>query len=254
MICNVARGPRAFQAPEWRSRMLVLLNANGTSECARGALRSLGPALSTRLPGVRIRYSVASGDDDLSRSLVEFRGYELLDAVAELTWPVDEPLPPAELLVEPVLEAVEGSARIRSLVAGQAAILLDDPAVHFMLMTGTRLAHKPIEEFRHWWLHQHAPLVERLCFPMETYGQLHADRALSERLCRRGNLDYKTVDAADSVYLADVEAFLAQTGIPEVAAELRNDEVQFCDVAAGGFGMIGTVLFDSRPPQLSAQG
>src|ERR1700677_1067156 len=43
MVSNVARGPRALQAPEWRPRVLVLLNADGAPDGDRAALRSLGP-------------------------------------------------------------------------------------------------------------------------------------------------------------------------------------------------------------------
>jgi hypothetical protein len=242
---STAPGPRPFNPVAWQPRLLVLLKRSNPSDTALGALRDLGPALAGAYPGTRVRVSVASGDSPLTRSLVEFRGYELMDAVAEISWPIDAPLEEVDWRLAALQRTIGDAAKIRTLIAGAAVALLDDPAPNFLLMTGIRVPGVSVADFRHWWLRQHAPLVERYCYPMQAYEQLHAERVLSETLCRTAQVDFRPADAADSVYLADVDAFFAQVGRPDVEKLLRDDEIPFSDVTAGGMGMVGTVVFDS---------
>jgi hypothetical protein len=246
MIEKIASGPRPFKKPEWRPRLMVILNSLRPGEGAKTALSALGPTFSDCYPGVRVRYSVTGADSPLLRSLVEFRGYELVEAVAELTWPFGTPIEEVDWSLESTRKAVASAARIRTLIAGEVTALLDDPASTFVLMTGTRVRGKSVQEFRNWWLRLHGPLVERYCFPMASYEQLHADRALSQQLCRACEVEYRAVDAADSVYLDDLEAFFVQVGKPDVEQLLRKDETPFSDVTAGGLGMVGSVVFDTN--------
>jgi hypothetical protein len=245
MIDKIASVSRPFKKPAWRPRLMVMLNGPAPGEGAIGALAGLGPALAECYDGVRVRYCVRSGDSALSRSLVEFRGYELVEAVAELSWPVGKAIEEVDWRLGPLREAVAGAGQIRTLIAGEVAPLLDDPAPTFVLMTGTRIAGMSVEEFRHWWLRLHGPLVERYCYPMASYEQLHVDRSLSQQLCRACDVPFRAADAADSVYLADLDAFFSQVGKPDVEKLLREDEMHFSDVTAGGLGMVGSVAFDS---------
>jgi hypothetical protein len=242
---TTAAGPRPFKPIAWQPRLLVLLKRSVAGDAALLPLRGLGPALAAACPGARVRLSITAGDSPLTRSLVEFRGYELMDAVAEITWPIGSAVAEVDWRLPALQRAIGDAAKIRTLIAGAAAALLDDPAPTFVLMTGVRVPGMSVAEFRHWWLHQHAPLVERYCYPMEAYEQLHAERVLSETLCRTAQVDFRPADAADSVYLADVDAFFGQVGRPDVEKLLREDEIPFADVTAGGMGMVGTVVFDS---------
>ncbi len=244
MSQHPASGPRPFEKPAWRPRLLVLLQSPDEAE-ARERLRQLGPVIAARYPDARVRFSVAGPETELTRSMVEFRGYELVDAVAEISWPVGRAIDTVDWQLDALRAATEGGAHIRTLIAGPTAVLLGDPAPNFVLMTGTRLDSVTIAEFRDWWLLQHAPLVERYCYPMAAYEQLHADRALSERLCGEAGARFRPTDAADSVYLDDVDAFFAQVGKPDITDLLREDELPFSDVKAGGLGMVGIVLFDT---------
>lgn len=237
--------PRAFQPVQWRPRLMVAIDALGSDAGAQLVLRDLGPALAGCYPEARCRFAAAGGQSALRRSLVNFRGYELVDAVAEITWPIGMQIEDVNWSLVALGSIVTGAATIRTLIAGPVATLLDGCAPNFMLMTGTRIPGVSIADFRNWWLHQHAPLVEAHCYPMVGYEQVHADRALSERLCGELGVAFRAVDAADSVYLDDTDAFFAQISLPEVSDLLRKDEAVFSDITAGGLGMVGLVLFDS---------
>lgn len=236
---------RRFKPVVWQPRLLVPLMAIPADPPAQHRLHDLGPKIARLYAAARVRFAIAGPETPLTRSLVDFRGYELVDAIAEITWPAGVAVSPVDWGLSALLPAIGDAARVRTLIVGPVAALLDDSAPNFVLMTGTRRPEVTPTAFRDWWLLQHAPLVERYCFPMAGYEQLHADRAQSEALCQAFGVPFRPVDAADCVYLADVDAFFAQVGKPEVTDLLRDDELPFSDVTAGGLGMVGQLRFDS---------
>src|ERR1700760_2834728 len=120
-------GPRPFKKPEWQPRLMVILNSLRPGKKEEAALHALGPALADCYAGARARYCVTGEESALSRSLVEFRGYELVQAVAELTWPVGTPIEEVDWALESLRKVTGDAARVRTLIAGEVTALLDDP-------------------------------------------------------------------------------------------------------------------------------
>jgi hypothetical protein len=246
MNAELPRGAKPFRPVEWQPRLLIVLGKAADGSISAKRIREIAMNVSKLYPGSRVRASISGPDTDLTRSLVEFRNYLIAGAVIEVTWPSETTLEDVDWRIQAAIREVRGVAPIVTVVAGPMVALLNETADNFVLMTGSRQPDVSADEFSRWWLFQHAPLVEKTCFPMEAYEQLHADRALSQELCEEAGVAFRVTDAADSVYLAQVEQFFEQTSIPEISAMLRADEEPFSNVSAGGMGMIGPVCFDSE--------
>jgi EthD domain len=110
------------------------------------------------------------------------------------------------------------------------AIIESRSGASFLSFAFQRYPGTSVEEFRHWWLRQHAAVAVRLLSPwLLAYDQVHVDRALSERVSRSANITFHPYDAYDNLTWASVEEFLASVSRPGGRDEMYQDEVGHID-------------------------
>jgi hypothetical protein len=175
-----------------------------------------------------IRFGVQIEDDPLPARLSS-RNLEPVDGSCEIT------LTGSDDLTQLVARAGDVGAILHGLFVpehsaatiGAAYIIV--PAREsgvFLSMVFRREPTTSVQDFRTWWLEQHAPLVVELQGEQFTaYDQVHVDRALSARVSELIGVAYTPYDAYDVVGWETLYSFLtAGEGSADRAAKIRDDE------------------------------
>lgn len=101
-----------------------------------------------------------------------------------------------------------------------------------LAFVGRKAPAATVMEMRHWWLEQHAPLINKLQNGIArpwSYAQLHVDHDASDMAAARSGFAAVCYDMGDLVAIADRAAFLEFHTLPEVARALEEDEKGFLD-------------------------
>jgi EthD domain len=87
-----------------------------------------------------------------------------------------------------------------------------------------------VEEFRNWWLHQHAVVATRYLLPeLLAYDQVHVDRDLSRRASVSAGITFEPYDAYDNLTWATLESSIRSTSKPGSEQEIYQDEIGHLD-------------------------
>ena len=130
---------------------------------------------------------------------------------------------------------LEGIADLSAsaILAGVAHLIIPGSAATFIALAGRRDPKISVEDYRRWWLKQHAVLAQQIIHPFaEGYEQLHVDRELSRRAAKAAGFAVEDYDAFDSIFYHSVADFLKGVTDPEVARQLYEDEVGHVDHAS----------------------
>jgi hypothetical protein len=100
----------------------------------------------------------------------------------------------------------------------------------FLSLAFRRQPGTSIEDFRAWWLHQHAGVATRHLLPeLLAYDQVHVDGALSERASIAAGVTYEPYDAYDNLTWASLDMCVRSTSKPGSEQEIYEDEIGHLD-------------------------
>lgn len=199
------------------------------------AMRSLHDVLAAGTgPSAAIRIGLRDPRDplaDVSEGAIEARIPPVLGAI-EVTVPRAE-VPGVEALAGTIGAHLSGLAdRERSAVSvGDVYEIVEPrPGATFLSFAFRRSPGTSVEEFRDWWLGQHAGVAVRLLSPeLLAYDQVHVDRGLSERASRSAEIAFHPFDAYDNLTWASIDQFLASVSRPGGREEMYQDEIGHID-------------------------
>ena len=194
---------------------------DGVRELARSCADRLGADAVLR-PGVRI------AEDPLAAMLGARDAPGHVDAIVEASVPAStDPTRLVEALrgFGAEFERVAEPGTV-ALMAGRAHLIWPDDGRLVLALAARRDPAITVDELRHWWIEQHAALIQQVVRPRSLgYDQLHVDRDLSRRASESAGLPYVPFDMFDSI---DVDAVtdLTQSTLmePETAQRLYEDE------------------------------
>jgi hypothetical protein len=212
-------------------RLVAMITAPAGADPARfeAILERACAAIAARLDGrAAIRAAVLNEENPLAGVVGDRAGPTPDDAVIEVTLPEGDAL-------ERLLTGAAGLGRDldgmidpaqSTLMVGMAYLVIAGDANIFVALGARRDPAIRVEDMRHWWLNQHAPLVKKTIRPPPAgYEQLHVDRELSEQACRAAGLAWEPFDLFDSINVHTVADFIASTGDPKIQQTLLEDEI-----------------------------
>jgi hypothetical protein len=217
-------------------RLVVLLGARaglddasltaGVRELARSCARRLGPDAVLR-PGVRLP------EDPLAAMLGDRDAPGHVDAIVEASLPASSD--PDRLVAAldglgAELDAVAEPGTV-ALMAGPTYLVWPDDGRLVLALAARRDPAITVEELQHWWLEQHAVLIQEVVRPRALgYDQLHVDAELSRRASDSAGLPYAPFDMFDSIDIDTVTDVTESTLMePQTAQRLYQDELGHVD-------------------------
>lgn len=192
--------------------------------------------LRTRLAGDLTMIRIGIRDPDVPSEWLSRRGDAApVDAVIEATLQEADDIESLVTGCRGLGHDLEGIAdpSASAVLAGVAHLIVPGSAATFIALAGRRDPKISVEDYRRWWLKQHAVLAQQIIHPFaEGYEQLHVDRELSRRAAKAAGFAVEDYDAFDSIFYHSVADFLKGVTDPEVARQLYEDEVGHVDHAS----------------------
>ncbi|MGO8856811.1 MAG: EthD domain-containing protein [Steroidobacteraceae bacterium] len=103
------------------------------------------------------------------------------------------------------------------------------PGGVFLSLSFRRHPDTTVEQFRHWWLTQHAKVAVPRLPGLLAYDQVHVDHELSRRASEAAGLPYVPYDSYDNLTWTSMEAFTQSTSNPTAMREVYEDELGHID-------------------------
>ncbi len=217
-------------------RVVALLTSPSDGSPTEAGLKACANAMAERMGRDRTVVRLGVRDPDVpSVWLAQRNDMAPVDAVIEATLKEGDDL---ETLIDGcggLGRDLEGIADLSAsaVVAGVAHLIVPGSAATFIALAGRRDPKISVEDYRRWWLRQHAVLAQQIIHPFaEGYEQLHVDRELSRRAAKAAGFAVEDYDAFDSIFYHSVADFLKGVTDPEVARQLYEDEVGHVDHAS----------------------
>src|SRR5262249_55076361 len=105
-----------------------------------------------------------------------------------------------------------------------------------------------VDEFRSWWLHEHAKVATRLLSPeLLAYDQVHVDRELSRRGSAMAGIAYHPFDAYDNLAWASLDQFIDSVSKPGGRDEMYADEEGHIDHSTYRGALMSEITSSGRP-------
>ena len=182
-------------------------------------------------PKTHVRIGIRCENDPLGQSMGEARSPTTVEGAVEITG--GEGSSP-----ELAAHAEQLGALLRPLIDVTQAALTVGPTHRivepkrggvFLSLSFRRHPDTTVEQFRHWWLSQHAKVAVPRLPGLLAYDQVHVDHELSRRASEAAALPYVPYDSYDNLTWASVEGFTQSTSDPTAMRAIYEDELGHID-------------------------
>jgi hypothetical protein len=213
------------------SVMLAPRHGGTRAELSRSLVLRRDRFLTLFGPKTHVRIGTRCERDPLGQSMGEARAAATVEAAVEITGGEGTSQ-------ELASHAKEFGVLLRPLIDVTQAALTVGPTHRivepkrggvFLSLSFKRHPDTTVQQFRHWWLTQHAEVAVPRLPGLLGYDQVHVDHDLSRRASEAAGLPYVPFDSYDNLTWASVEAFTQSTSDPTAMRTIYEDELGHID-------------------------